>query len=289
MKKLFISLAILLFLLTGCRTAPAGGPNPCAPGTVDEEILSGGQMRQYRLHIPSSYQAGTAMPLVIGFHGAGSTGPQFEAYTGFSALADGKGFIAVYPQGLGDISNWDTMPHSTDVTFVRDLMDELESRCDIDANRIYATGHSRGGGMANRLGCELADRIAAIGPVSGDYEFGDTCSPSRAVAVAAFHGTADDVLPYNGFGLPGQIHESYIRIGTPVPGWAASWAERDGCSKVSEKVFESGPVSGQGWKRCDAGAEVILYTIQGGTHDWPGAVDAARMLWDFFSRHPMEE
>lgn len=261
----------------------------CAPGTFEEEISSGGQTRQYRLHIPPDYQSSKPIPLVLGFHGAGGSEADFESHSGFSALADQAGFIVAYPQGLGsDISNWNTMPNSTDVPFVRDLIDSLARRCKIDPKRIYATGISRGGGMVNRLGCELADRIAAIGPVSGDYANSEFCTPTRPVAVVAFHGTLDPTIPYNGFGLPGQLHESYTRIGTPIPTWAASWGERDGCGPKSAIVFREGPVSGQEWNGCQAGTSVLLYTIDGGTHQWPVAVDAAKLIWDFFVQHSLK-
>ena len=52
-------------------------------------------------------------------------------------------------------------------------------------------------------------------------------------------------------------------------------------------VFQFGPVTGQGWGDCTSGADVVLYTIQDGTHDWPTAVDAAQMIWNFFSKHPL--
>jgi polyhydroxybutyrate depolymerase len=281
-------LILLVLLISGCRPATTTTAASCAPGTYAEEIFSGGQMRQYRLHIPSTYRPGTPVPLVFGFHGAGSNAAQFESYSGFSALTDRAGFIAVYPEGTGELSNWDTLPNSQDVPFVRDLLDSLETRCSIDPKRVYATGHSRGGGMANRLACELSDRIAAIGPVSGDYENGDDCSPSRPVAVVAFHGTSDPAIPYNGFGLPGQMHESYTRIGTPIPTWAATWADRNGCDNQPKAVFDQGPVTGQEWQGCRAGADVLLYTIAGGTHDWPSAVDAAGLIWDFFVQHPTQ-
>ena len=286
-RKIILLPLFLALSLAGCERAASTPVTGCAPGTTDEQLFSGGELRDFRLHVPRSYREGTPLPLVFGFHGAGSTGAEFESYSGFSALADQAGFIAVYPQGLGELSNWDSMPNSRDVAFVRDLLDSLETRCSIDPARVYATGHSRGGGMANRLGCELSDRIAAIGPVSGDYEFGEDCTPARAVAVVAFHGTLDPVIPYNGFGLPGEIHESYNRINTPIPSWAAGWAERDGCSAQSAQVYQQEPVTGQAWTGCQAGAEVLLYTVSGGTHDWPGVVDAARMIWDFFAAHPM--
>ncbi len=280
---------LIAMLLSACRAQPQAGFPDCIAGDYDEEILSGGESRGYHLHIPPSIGPGSTVPLLLGFHGAGSTGLQFEMVTGFSALADSFGFIAVYPRGTGTPSNWDTLPNSTDVPFIRDLIDSLETRCPIDPARIYVTGHSRGGGMANRLGCELSDRIAAIGPVSGDYGYSETCSPSHPVPVVAFHGTADPAIPYNGFGLPGQTHYSYVHLGVPIPAWAASWADRNGCTGLAESVFESGPVSGLGWDQCPSGAAVVLYTIQGGDHGWPAAVDASRIIWQFFSGHPLVE
>jgi polyhydroxybutyrate depolymerase len=259
----------------------------CAAGTYDQEMFSGGQTRSYRLHVPANIQPGKPVPLVLGFHGAGGSGVDFEARSGFSTLADQAGFIVVYPQGLGsDISNWDTMPNSQDVPFVRDLLDLLDKRCSIDPQRVFATGISRGGGMVNRLGCELADRIAAIGPISGDYAYSENCAPARPVAVVAFHGTLDPTIPYNGFGLPGEMHEAYNRIGTPITTWAAAWGERNGCQAKPAIVFQQGSVSAQEWSGCRAGATVIFYTLNGGKHEWPVAIDAAKTIWDFFTRHP---
>jgi polyhydroxybutyrate depolymerase len=278
----------LAVLVCACQApAPARLPG-CAPGSYDELISSGGQVRAYRLHIPPNLPEGQTVPLLLGFHGAGSSGADFEATSGFSTLADQAGFIAAYPQGLGELSNWDSYPNSTEVPFVRALLDRLEQRCLIDPQRVFASGISRGGGMVNRLGCELSDRLAAIAPVSGDYANSESCNPTHPVAVVAFHGTLDPVIPYNGFGLPGALHESYTRIGTPIPTWAATWGERNGCSKQPVQVFQQGPVSGQAWVNCSAGTEVLLYTINGGAHEWPKAVEAARLIWDFFVQHPYQ-
>jgi poly(3-hydroxybutyrate) depolymerase len=116
----------LAWLVAGCSQAATAFSGSCVPGSYDEEISSGGQPRQFRLHIPPGYQASQHVALVLGFHGAGMTGPGFESMSGFSALSDQASFTAAYPQGLGsDITNWDTMPNSADVPFVRDLIDSL--------------------------------------------------------------------------------------------------------------------------------------------------------------------
>jgi polyhydroxybutyrate depolymerase len=139
--------------------------------------------------------------------------------------------------------------------------------------------------MANRLACDLSDRIAAIGSVSGTYLYAENCSPGRPVPIVAFHGTADQDVPYNGIG--NGAPSAYFNIGTPIPQWAAAWAERDECGAEPAAIFQQGPVTGRGWQNCRGGADVILYTIDGGGHEWPSAVDATGMIWNFFVAHPL--
>jgi polyhydroxybutyrate depolymerase len=178
--------------------------------------------------------------------------------------------LIVYPQGLGQKPVWNPSPGSRDVEFVNDLIDTLQRRCSVDPDRIYATGHSNGGGMVHRLACELADRIAAIGPVSGAYSSGP-CTPSRPVPVFAIHGTADPIVPYDG-----------------IPEWATAWAERNGCSPEPVDVVRNVLISEKQWHDCKAEADVILYTIVDLGHDWPGdLIDVGQTIWDFFEEHPL--
>ena len=56
--------------------------------------------RHYILHLPANDQTGTAVPLVLNFHGYGSNSKQEEDLTGMSAKADREGFIVAYPDGI---------------------------------------------------------------------------------------------------------------------------------------------------------------------------------------------
>ena len=255
------------------------------PGNYVVELESSGQSRQFRLHIPPGYLAGSPAPLVINLHGFGGSGIQQDLLSGMSAKADEAGFIAAHPEGRGDPQSWYVGPtaggQQEDVLFIRDLIYCLENQLSIDADRIYATGFSNGGGMVNRLGCDLADVIAAIGPVSGAYLFHDTCQPTRPVPVVAFHGTADEIVPYGGGeALP------------PIPHWAADWAVRNGCVLTSTITYSQGDVTGETWGNCTDDALVTLYTIAGGKHWWPGSpgatqfIDASDTIWEFFTAHP---
>lgn len=94
------------------------------------------------------------------------------------------------------------------------------NRQPFDPARIFATGLSNGGTMANRLGCDLSQFFAAIAPVAGAHSGFLLCDVSQAISVLAIHGTDDNVIPYEGNGedVP------------PVRMWVEAWAERDGCA-----------------------------------------------------------
>ena len=251
--------------------APSLTGEDCARGDHFDQIESGGQTRQYLLHVPAMYDPKEPAALVLVFHGAGIGAQRFVDYSRFSNVSDREGFLIVYPQGLGDEPVWNPAPGSKDVQFVRDLIDHLQRRCRVDTDRIYASGHSNGGGMVDRLACELADRIAAIGTISGAYARSTQCSPSRPVPVFAIHGTADPIVPFEG-----------------IPEWASLWAKRNGCDAQPTDIPHNVLIHEQRWTNCRAAAEVILYTIEDLGHDWShDLIDMGQTIWDFFEQHPL--
>ena len=294
------------------------------PGThkLSVEILgqaraNGDQLvRTFLLHIPPNYRPGVALPLVFNLHGAGGTASQQQKLSQMDATADREGFIVVYPQAgpstgslrlrsgqagqapstgsgqvwLGPLGGAEGEP---DMAFFRALIDQLQRELSVDPGRIYATGLSNGGTMANHLGCEMSEVFAAIAPVAGGHSAYALCDVARPVSVAVLHGTNDTVIPYEG--RPGQV--------PPVPEWTAAWAQRDGCGPTPRSEPLEGGVAGavtvETWSGCDEGAEVVLYTIDGGRHDWPGSgfgpppwpegmsptLYATDLIWQFFAAH----
>jgi polyhydroxybutyrate depolymerase len=221
------------------------------------------------------------------------TAPSRSASATVDLKADRAGFIAVYPEGLGTPQAWHFGPEATgaaDLDFMRDLIRRLEGQLSIDPARIYATGISNGAQMADRLGCEPSDQVAAIAPVSGGYPRAEACRPVRPVPVVAFHGTADNLLPYEKLGQG--------KLMFPIPEWAANWAARNGCSATPAVTFQRGQVTRQTWGNCREGADVVLYTVEGGGHSWPGSniapqsgittqdIDATDVIWEFFAAYP---
>ena len=252
-----------------------------------------GTTREFVTHIPPAYQSGVPLPLVLDLHGRGGSIFQQGEISQMNAKADQQGFIVVSPQALGEPATWWPAPGpkgQEDLEFFQALIATLESQHSIDPTRIYVTGFSNGGAMANRLACAMSEKIAAIAPVAGAHPQMETCEPTLPVAVLVIHGTDDHIIPYQGDG-------DYL---PSVPAWTAAWAQRDQCNPTPEAEQSRQSVNVETWTDCAGGASVVLYTIAGGGHLWPGAgfgpgpyldgpapdVYATDIIWEFFAAHP---
>jgi polyhydroxybutyrate depolymerase len=270
------------------------------------EVVSSGQQRRYLLYVPDTYDSSTPTALVICIHGFAQWPAHQMEMTGWNELADESGFIVVYPEGTGFPLRWNAGGRlgtaedpMLDVVFLSDLIDALAEQYNIDGARVYANGLSNGAGMSHMLACKLSDRIAAIGTVAGAYSLPwNECTPTRPVPVIAFHGTDDPIVPYGGEAAHGPGFSL-----APVTLWAARWAEMNGCADAPLQLPASGEATGVRYAECDQNAEVVLYTIRGGGHTWPGGeplpewltghttgdVEATENMWEFFTLHPLAE
>ncbi len=266
-------------------------------------LVSSGEKRDYLLYVPSSYDRRTPTPLVISMHGAGLWGAAQKETSQWNDMADEQRFIVVYPSGIGGkgVRVWRVEPGAgllKDVRFIAELIDTLKKSYNIDSTRIYANGLSNGGGMSFALSCTLSDRIAAVGLVAAAQTLPwRWCEDHRAVPMIAFHGTADPEVPYNGGSSWGSQ-----RPFPSTPRWAANWARRNNCGADPIESAVAADVTRRAYTSCADDADVVLYTVQGGGHTWPGgtplpewfvgrttrSIDATRLMWAFFSDHPLQ-
>jgi polyhydroxybutyrate depolymerase len=277
------------------------------PGDHELTLSAGGRERTYLLHLPPVYDGKRLLPLVIVLHGGGGNAEGAVRMTGFSGKADKEGFVVVYPNGSGRLKTrlltWNSgnccgyaMDKDVDdVGFIGALIDELVNTRAIDPKRVYVTGMSNGGMMTYRLGCELSDKIAAIAPVAGALNV-ENCQPSSPVSVIIFHGTADEHVLYNG-GEPIRKVDRHYRADKSVAYAVSFWVKHDSCSETPRRT-EKGNIRTEIYDGGKDGSEVVLYTVNGGGHAWPGGqayllgteptkeISATDLMWDFFVRHP---
>ena len=231
-------------------------------------------------------------------------------FTHFDALADQQSFIVAYPDSTN--GNWnDTreVSRSDDVGFLRALIDELERSYPIDPHRVYATGISNGGFFSNRLACELTDKIAAIASVAATMPepLVSSCKPSRPISVLYMQGTQDPLVPIGGGKIGfrrGRSRGTCISLADAEMFWLAHdhISSAPSAADLPDLVHDGTHVHRQVWTGGRDQTEVVVYTIEGGGHTWPGGpqylpkiivgkasrnLDATVAIWQFFQTHSL--
>jgi len=296
-------------------------------------VRSGGLIRPVRVFVPPAAAAHRALPLVLDLHGSGGNGEQQAVSTRLSDVGARHGFVVANPSGgvsrpdAPDRHYWNipgvplsgggAIPDDApdDVQFMRDTIEQISANVCIDPRRVYVTGMSGGARMASLLGCQMADRIAAIAPVSGlraglpstenpAQPDPASCQPQRPLPIVTFHGTDDHTNPYDGGGAPYWAYSVSIAL--------RRWAELDRCEGQPEVEQAAPHVTLLRYPQCAGGAQIWFYRTElpgnrGGGHAWPGGtppaapaagsaseqqrantpgteINASELLWEFFSR-----
>jgi polyhydroxybutyrate depolymerase len=216
------------------------------------------------------------MPLVIFLHAATGTGVgQEENYVRFRPLAETRGFLYCYPEGMIDRDGnefWNATDaccdfyHTgvDDAGYLRALIEEIGRQFSVDRKRIHLVGHSNGGSMAYRMACDSADLIASIASLAGSTFLDPSrCRPSQPVNILHIQGTADELQAYYGnAGNPNshsvEIWANYNGASGPVTDLAATMnldLDVAGLDTVITRYTNAPP-----------GGAVELWTINGGHH-----------------------
>ena len=163
--------------------------------------------------------------------------------------------------------------------------------------------------MSYRLACELTDKITAIAPVDGNIPIKllPECYPSGYISVLAINNTNDPLVPYNGGDIYGSIRKVNLGKVLSVDESVMFWVNWNKCS-VNPVITEEPDrdpkdgtkVTSMHYLNGEEGTEVILYSIEGGGHTWPGGfqylpvwiigktsrdLDANEVIWSFFKKH----
>ena len=191
--------ALLLPMLTLSWFAQFDPPDPEAGQQVPQwEVLhferDGEKRREtvrYQLFLPSFFEKGEPLPLMLFLHGAGERGEDLDKVKQwgpprFVPERPDFPFIVVSPQCPR--GQW------WDLVVLTALIDQIERTYTIDSDRIVVTGLSMGGYGSWRLAAATPERFAAIAPVCGGGD-PETADSLVEIPVWNFHGSADNVVP----------------------------------------------------------------------------------------------
>jgi predicted peptidase len=182
------SLVCGLFLLTGANNKE--GPAMAQKAEVFETTVT----LKYLLYLPDGYgQKGKKWPLILFLHGAGERGDNLElvkAHGPPKLIKQGRKFEFIIVSPQCSLKQW--WPGKEETLLA--LLDDIESKYDVDKDRVYLTGLSMGGFASWDLGCFHPERFAAIAPIcgGGDKLF---AKGAKDVPIWAFHGAKDPVVP----------------------------------------------------------------------------------------------
>jgi polyhydroxybutyrate depolymerase len=291
---------------------------PKLPGKIERgELEHGGRTRTWITYVPSKPHPPPA--LVIALHSSMGTAEGARQSYGydFDLLAEGHGFIAVYPQGYK--GHWNDCKlkgpfaakaeNVDDVGFLQALVERLVKDYNVDRSHIYVTGVSNGGAMTIRLALQTPEFARAYAAVVANLPSPENMAISptgKPVSMLLMNGTADPMNPWNGgdvvlygvYGNRGRVLSTeasidYFRKLDGLEGPPAKTQlpdiDRDDGSTVER---ESWTASGR--------PNVTLVKVRGGGHSVPHPAmynfrllgnsnrdfHAANEIWEFFQEAP---
>ncbi len=251
------------------RATPPAAPAP--PMRVTEETMEvAGNKRRYVLVEPLVVDGTKKYALVFAFHGDGGDARGFHEAWRFETASRDEA-IVVYPDGIGYGWDLETLSDNRDVLFVDALAGALGKRFPIDTSRIFATGYSSGGFLANVVACHRPGFLRAIASNAGGAPYKQAlvwpngyprCVGQKPVAMLALHGERD-------FGVTidsGRFSAEY-------------WAYVNGCKE--DEMEPSGYDECRIYRGCPQGKAVGFCRIAPLGHwVWDRAAEAS---WVFFN------
>ncbi|MBC7389253.1 MAG: T9SS type A sorting domain-containing protein [Opitutaceae bacterium] len=219
-------------------------------------------------------------PLVISMHGLGNVYSQQRTQTKWDLVADTAKFVVVYPQGEGN--SWDVSGNK-DSDFISAIIESMVTRYGVDRNRVFVTGFSMGGMMSYHAANKIANKVAAIGPVSG-YLFGNPVTSSRPMPIIHVHGLSDNVVYYtpngNQQGVLATIQK--WRTWNQCPSTGTKTTPYPVNKPLSKSTMEF-------WGPCK-NSSIQLVSLYNKYHEHsidPAGVNTTYELWNFFRKQSL--
>ncbi|NGN66758.1 hypothetical protein G5C51_22990 [Streptomyces sp. A7024] len=298
------ALVVGLLLVSGCGqdsgkppSHPSASSSPSASSAGNLRV--DGVSRTYLLHEPAADADEAPRPLVIAFHGRGSSAQEMRKMTGLDQAADRRGTLVAYPEGLrhgwgaGSKATRQRPDPGADVAFTEALVKKLVRSRQADPRKVYVAGFSNGGSMALRVAAQRPGLVAGAAAVAGQLPAGSAeVKPTGPVPVLLIHGADDPARPMAGLPRPGPAPAGQEPI-TPSLSTRAS-AEAFVAAGTGKAVEKAEP----GYERTVWGkGQVELIVVRGAGHVWPGgdyapperfgkpsdALDATDTALDFFA------
>ncbi len=196
-----------------------------------------GDTREYYVHVPTVYDENTKTPVVFMLHGTSGDGEKFYNISGWKEVGEVENIITVYPSSWRhriidrgqqkNTTKWNVYSGSftyqsgetpkDDINFLKEIINELHQKFNVDPKRIYMVGFSNGGAMAFRCAVEMSDVFAAVVEASGTIQVDTLFNPKRNLPILWQTGNSDDAYLGNRPDVPLTSIDSLLNSSGLLP------------------------------------------------------------------------
>jgi poly(hydroxyalkanoate) depolymerase family esterase len=147
-------------------------------GLVRRELKIDGVVRHWLEYVPkNNVSRRPSRPLLVFLHGGSQTAKSAMYAAEWMNVAEARDFVVVFPTGtMRPFDNqpphpaWNATRASNlfdDERFIREMVEDVSNRQEIDRSRVYVAGHSMGAAMTQRCALAMPDVFAAAASNSG--------------------------------------------------------------------------------------------------------------------------
>jgi poly(hydroxyalkanoate) depolymerase family esterase len=296
------------------RRAPPSTPDIVPDGArfVEGTFSNPAGSRAYRLFIPSRYQEGQPLPLVVLLHGCTQSPDDFAAGTRMNFVAEEQPCFVVYPAQRSDANqakcwNWfrttDQQRGRGEPSLIAGITRQIMRDYSVDPKRVYVGGLSAGAAAAAIMGATYSDLYAAIGVHSGLACGAAIDLPSAFVAMRQGGGSDDRIISGDGPPVPTIVFHGDGDTTVHPNNSDQIRAQFMRTTRTQKKVHRGRIPGGHAYTRTvhiDASGRGIFehWNIHGAGHAWSGGSpagsytdpqgpDATREMLRFFLEHSL--
>jgi poly(hydroxyalkanoate) depolymerase family esterase len=243
-----------------------------------------------KLFVPAEPTPSAALVVVL--HGCTQSAASYDACAGWSALGEEFGFYVLFPEqnrtnNANLCFNWfskgDIARDEGEAMSIKQMIAEVTAKHPIDSKRVFITGLSAGGAMANVMMATYPE-IFAGGSIIAGLPYGVALSVPEAFDRMRGHGMSDkhrlrtDLLDASGMATswpPVSVwHGAADRTVACVNSAAIvdQWMGVHAVGELPDKVETNGRITRKTWLNRSGQPAIILRIISGMDHGTP--VDA---------------
>lgn len=266
-----------------------------------------GDIREYFVHVPKNYSDSDPIPVVFMLHGSSGNGEKFYNISGWKELGEIETILTVFPSsweycvstmvgGTTRTTKWNRLEDDAsycsdenprdDIEFLRQIIEQLTLKFNVDEKRIYLVGFSNGGDMALNCAIEMSDVFAAIVESARATPLKVTYIPKRPLPITYQIGNADDSdlppLPLNALDsiLNTSLFKETVKTHSNLFGFDSVYTI-SGDSNIAVSATYPGPAG--------LGIEFKVVLIKDLEHEYPNGINhpmkGAKVNWEWMKQY----